>query len=262
MIDIQSLLPYYPQAIARQAAFHKHILKEYIELLALEHLSQTPYAAKTVFIGGTNLRIVHGIDRFSEDLDFDCKNLSSEEFTKITDMLVEYLRGNGLKVELRDKDNPRLTAFRRSLYFPGLLFEMGLTGHQEERFLMKIEAQDQGVSYTTQTALVNRCGFMYPITVPSKETLLSMKLSALLARAKGRDFYDTIFLWQQAEPDYNFLSERCGIASPSELKEALTNKLLSVDLKHKKRDFEHLLFNTSHSNHILLFKEFVESKIQ
>lgn len=261
MIDIQSLLPYYPQAIAEQAAFHKHILKEYIELLALEHLSQTPYAAKIVFIGETNLRIIHGINRFSEDLDFDCRNLSEEEFLKMTDMLVDYLRGNGLKVELRDKDNPKLTAFRRNIYFPGLLFDMNLTGHREERFLMKIEAQDQGVSYTPHTAIVNRCGFIFPITVPPKEVLLSMKLSALLARAKGRDFYDTLFLWQQTEPDYEFLGNRNGIASPDELKSALLNKLSTIDLRQKQRDFEHLLFNPSRSKQILFFKEFVDSKM-
>ncbi|MBR4512447.1 MAG: nucleotidyl transferase AbiEii/AbiGii toxin family protein, partial [Bacteroidales bacterium] len=54
-----------------------HVLKEYIELLALEHLSQSPYASKIVFIGGTCLRLVHGIDRFSEDLDFDCKGMDA-----------------------------------------------------------------------------------------------------------------------------------------------------------------------------------------
>jgi len=261
MIDIQSLLPYYPQAIASQAAFHKHILKEYIELLALEHLSQSPFSAKIVFIGGTNLRIVHGIDRFSEDLDFDCKSLSEGEFMKMTDGLAEYLTGNGLQVEIRDKESARLSAFRRNIYFPELLFEMNLTGHREERFLMKVEAQDQGVSYTPQTAIVSRCGFMFPITVPSKEVMLSMKLSALLARAKGRDFYDTLFLWQMAEPDYDFLRQRCGTATPAELKKALDNKLSTTDLKQKQRDFEHLLFNPAHSKKVLLFKEFVDSKI-
>ncbi|MBR3711437.1 MAG: nucleotidyl transferase AbiEii/AbiGii toxin family protein [Bacteroidales bacterium] len=145
MIDLPSLLAYYPPQIAANASFHKHILKEYIELLALEHLSQSPYAPKLVFIGGTNLRLVLGLDRFSEDVDFDCKQLNAEEFISMTDALVEYLHLNGLQVELRDKENPKLTAYRRNIYFPELLFEMNLTGHREERFLMKIEAQDQGV---------------------------------------------------------------------------------------------------------------------
>ena len=259
MIDIESLLPYYPKPIANNRSYHKHILKEYVELLALEYLSQSPFAPKLVFIGGTCLRLVHGIDRFSEDLDFDCKELSKEEFLKMTDTLVSHLRAGGLRVETRDKENARLNAFRRNLYFPGLLFELGLTGHREERFLMKIEAQDQCVEYAPQTAIVNRNGFLFPIRVPSKEVLLSMKLSALLARGKGRDFYDTVFLWQQTSPDYDFLRQRCGIGTPEELKTALMEKLSETKIEEKQRDFEHLLFTSNQSRKILYFAEFIEN---
>ena len=259
MIDLQSILAYYPPQIAANASFHKHILKEYIELLALEHLSQSPYAPKIVFIGGTNLRLILGLDRFSEDLDFDCKQLNAEEFISMTDALVEYLRLNGLQVELRDKENPRLTAYCRNIYFPELLFDMNLTGHREERFLMKIE--DQGVNYTPQTAMVSRNGFFFPVTVPSKSTMLSMKFAALLARAKGRDFYDTIFLWQQVQPDYDFLRQRCGIGDPEALKKALNDKLDTVDLVQKQKDFEHLLFNPSRSAQILHFRQFIDSML-
>lgn len=261
MIDLQSILAYYPPQIATNASFHKHILKEYIELLALEHLSQSPYATKIVFIGGTNLRLILGLDRFSEDLDFDCKQLNAEEFISMTDALVEYLRLNGLQVELRDKENPRLTAYCRNIYFPELLFDMNLTGHREERFLMKIEAQDQGVDYSPQTAMVSRNGFFFPVTVPSKSTMLSMKLAALLARAKGRDFYDTIFLWQQVQPDYDFLRQRCEIKNPEELKKSLIDKLDAVDLMQKQKDFEHLLFNPSRSAQILHFRQFIDSML-
>lgn len=261
MIDLPSLLAYYPPQIAANASFHKHILKEYIELLTLEHLSQSPYAPKLVFIGGTNLRLVLGLDRFSEDLDFDCKQLNAEEFISMTDALVEYLHLNGLQVELRNKENPKLTAYRRNIYFPELLFEMNLTGHREERFLMKIEAQDQGVDYTPQTAMVSRNGFFFPVTVPTKGIMLSMKLAALLARAKGRDFYDTIFLWQQAQPDYDFLRQRCGIGDPKALKKAINDKLDTVDLVQKQKDFEHLLFNPSRSAQILHFQQFIDSML-
>ena len=261
MIDLQSILAYYPPQIATNASFHKHILNEYIELLALEHLSQSPYAPKIVFIGGTNLRLILGLDRFSEDLDFDCKQLNAEEFISMTDALVDYLRLNGLQVELRDKENPRLTAYRRNIYFPELLFDMNLTGHREERFLMKIEAQDQGVDYTPQTAMVSRNGFFFSVTVPSKSTMLSMKLAALLARTKGRDFYDSIFLWQQVQPDYDFLRQRCGISDPKALKKAINDKLDTVDLVQKQKDFEHLLFNPSRSAQILHFQQFIDSML-
>ena len=261
MIDIKQLLPYYPKSIGDNATFHKHILKEYVELLALQYLSQSPFAPKLIFIGGTCLRMVYGIDRFSEDLDFDCKNLSLEEFVQMTDSLIDYLRGNGLKAEVRDRESSRLTAFRRNIYFPGLLFELNLTGHREERFLMKIEAQDQGVSYIPETAMVNRNGFLFTVSVPSKGVLLSMKLSALLARAKGRDFYDTIFLWQQTEPDYNFLSQRYGISTSQKLKAALNEKLSTTNLLDKQKDFQHLLFSGSGGDRIMLFKSFLEERL-
>ena len=37
MIDLSSILSFYPPQIAGNAVFHKYILKEYVELLALEH---------------------------------------------------------------------------------------------------------------------------------------------------------------------------------------------------------------------------------
>ena len=124
---------------------------------------------------------------------------------------------------------------------------------------MKIEAQDQGVDYTPQTAMISRNGFFFPVTVPSKGTMLSMKLATLLARAKGRDFYDSIFLWQQAQPDYDFLRQRAGIDTPETLKSALIDKLDTVNLELKRKDFEHLLFNPSRSAQILHFRQFIDS---
>ncbi|MBR3987612.1 MAG: hypothetical protein IKK04_10740 [Bacteroidales bacterium] len=80
--------------------------------------------------------------------------------------------------------------------------------------------------------------------------------------AKGRDFYDTIFLWQQAEPDYGFLVERCGISTPNELKASLDEKLAETNLHDKQKDFQHLLFTGNAGNRILLFKEFYERMLK
>ena len=240
----------------------KNSIKEVVQEIILCGLSRAGFFQTAAFYGGTALRIFHGLDRFSEDLDFDCKELTPEEFVQMTDALVVHLRNNGLTVEVRDKENSRLTAYRRNVYFPGLLFELNLTGHREERFLMKIEAQDQGVDYSSETAIISRNGFLFPVSVPSKGTLLSMKLSALLARAKGRDFYDTIFLWQQTEPDYDFLSKRCGIGTPQGLKEALGKKMEETHLSEKQKDFQHLLFSGTAGNKVLLFKDFFEDKLK
>lgn len=259
MIDINLIRSYFPGTIRNNAAFDKHMLKEYLQLMILDFISSSTYAGKLCFIGGTNLRLVYGIDRFSEDLDFDCKDMTKEDFMNMTDDILVFLRKNDLNVETRDRENPKLTAYRRNLYFPGLLFEMKLTGHKEERFLIKIEAQDQGVNYRTEVVDVKGCGFFFPIQAPPKEVLCAMKVSALLSRAKGRDFYDSMFLLSQVMPDFIFLKKRAGIGSIDELKAAIGDILARTDLASKSKDFEHLLFNSTNCSKILRFKEFVDS---
>ena len=257
MIDIEYIRSFFPPAIARESRFDRYMLKEYLQLLILDHLVTTSYFGKLTFIGGTNLRLVQGIDRFSEDLDFDCKDLSEADFMAMTDSVVQYLRLNNVEVETRDNQNPHLTAFRRNLYFPQMLFNLGLTGHRDERMLVKIEAQDQGVLYQPVVANINRMGFFFGVQVPPVDVLCAMKFAAILARQKGRDFYDVIFLLSKTKPNMDFLRARAGISSVEELKLALTQRLQDGDLNQKKRDFSHLLFNESNADRILQFTEIV-----
>lgn len=259
MIDVSFIKSYFPHYIRENVLFDTQILKEYIQLMILDYLSTTPYVKKLSFIGGTNLRLVKGIDRFSEDLDFDCKDMSKEEFMSMTDDVLTFLCRSGLHAEAKDRDNPKLTAYRRSIHFPQLLFELGLSGHRDQRFLIKVEAQDQGIEYTPVTVNVKGCGFFFPLQVPPDDVLCAMKLSALLQRAKGRDFYDAMFLLGQTMPNFDFLKQRCDVGSLDELKQAIYNLLLKIDLNIKKKDFEHMLFSRQNSDKILRFKEFVES---
>lgn len=259
MIDLEFIRSFFPPIIARESRFDRYMLKEYLQLLILDHLTTTPYLSKMSFIGGTNLRLIQGIDRFSEDLDFDCKDLSEDEFMAMTDSVVQYLRQNNVKVETRDKSNPHLTAYRRNLYFPQMLFDLGLTGHRDERLLLKIEAQDQGVQYQPVVTNINKMGFFFGIQVPSVDVLCAMKFAAILARQKGRDFYDAIFLLSKTKPNMDFLFARTGITSLEELKATIAERLQEIDLNQKKRDFMHLLFNESNADRILQFPQVVAS---
>jgi predicted nucleotidyltransferase component of viral defense system len=258
MIRLDQIRNFFPPQVRDNPVHQKYLLKEYIQLMILDYLSSTSYARKIVFIGGTNLRLIKGIDRFSEDLDFDCKNFTEEEFNEMTGSVLLYLERQGLKPETRENVNKELKAFRKNIFFPELLFEMELSGHREERFLIKIECQDQQVAYAHQMVNIKGCGFFFPFPVPSDAILTAMKLSALISRQKGRDFYDAIFLLGQSKPDYDFLADRCDIHNISQLKTALLSLLSSVNLEHKARDFEHLLFDKRNSARILGFKEYVE----
>lgn len=259
MIDLNYISTFFPSQFRDQSKYGKHLLKEYMELMVLDYLSSTKYIKKMAFIGGTNLRLVKGLDRFSEDLDFDLRDMTEEEFSDMTRDVVRFLHLNGLNAELKENKSPHLTAFRCNIYFPQLLFDMNLSGHRDERFLLKIEAQDQRVEYDPVTVQVRGCGFFFTLPVPPDSVLLAMKLSALLARGKGRDFYDVMFLFSLTEPDYSFLEKRVDIKNKEELKKALKEMLRKTDLNVKKRDFEHLLFNNASSSKILRFPEFLDT---
>jgi predicted nucleotidyltransferase component of viral defense system len=75
------------------------MMQEYIQLSVLDYLSTAQYIRKLILTGGTNLRLVKGIDRFSEDPDFDCKEMSKEELLKMSDDFMQFLKRNGYKVE-------------------------------------------------------------------------------------------------------------------------------------------------------------------
>jgi len=169
----------------------------------------------------------------------------------MTDDILQFLHHNDLRAEAKDRDNPRLKAFRRNIYFPELLFRLDLTGHRDERFLIKVESQDQLVHYKPEIVNIKGCGFFFPMPVPSNEVLCAMKVSAMLNRQKGRDFYDAMFLLSQTLPDFTFLKERSGISNLEELKQKASGIFKNIDLKNKMKDFEHLLFNKNNSVKIL-----------
>ncbi|MBG0860415.1 MAG: nucleotidyl transferase AbiEii/AbiGii toxin family protein, partial [Bacteroidales bacterium] len=243
MVELNLIKNYYPEQVRNNPLLSKSMMKEYIQLSILDYLSTTQYIRNLILIGGTNLRLTKGIDRFSEDLDFDCKEIDKVEFLQMSDDVMLFLKRNGYKAESRDKESPKLTAFRRNIYFPEFLFDMGFSGHRDERFLIKIEAQDQGVNYTREMKNIRGCGFYFPFPVPPDAVLCAMKATALLERGKGRDFYDLMFLLGQTKPDYDFLAKRTGIINAGELKAEVRKLLKVTDMKTKARDFEHLLFN-------------------
>jgi predicted nucleotidyltransferase component of viral defense system len=261
MVDLNLIKNYFPEQIRNNVLLGKSMIQEYIQLSILDYLSTTHFTRKLIFIGGSNLHLAMRIDRFSEDLDFDCKEMNKEEFLKMSDDVMLFLIRNGYKVESRDKNNSKLTAFRRNIYFPEFLFDLGLSGHRDERFLIKIEAQDQGVNYTPEMKNIRGCGFYFPFPVPADSILCAMKLTALLERGKGRDFYDVMFLLGLTKPDYDFLAKRIGIKNASELKIEVKKRLKSVNLKTKANDFEHLLFNKENNKRILRFEEFFEDAV-
>lgn len=252
MLDLQNIRAFYP-GFPESPDTDIQLYKEYLELMVLDFLSSHSLIGKLTFIGGTALRLLRQIDRFSEDLDFDCKNLSQEEFASLADDVVRFLRRSGLPAAAKEKESDALTAFRRTIQFPQLLYDLGLSPYREKKFVLKIEAQDQGVDYQREMFTVNRDGFYFRIPSPSDATLYAMKLSTILHRGKGWDFYDAMFLRSRSEPDMNYLSHREGIASGEELRYRIMQVCDRTDFRLKAQDFKYLLFRPENSSRILDF---------
>ena len=259
MLNLEQIQNYFPPQIKENPAHKKYIVKEYIQLMILDFLASSKFVKKITFIGGTNLRLVKGIDRFSEDLDFDCKNFYAEDFIEMSNSVLSFLQRSGIRAESREKQSEKLTAFRSRIYFPELLFELGLSAYKEERFLIKLESQNQEFEYTPKMANINNCGFFFLFPIPPDDVLCAMKLSALLSRAKGRDFYDALFLLSQTEPNYDYLTKKQNVHNQTELKIKLIESVEKVDLLQKSEDFEHLLFNKANKEKILHFSEFIKN---
>lgn len=255
-MPIEQIKNYFLPEIHENPVFKKYMLKEYIQLLLLDYLSTTPYIKKIALIGGTNLRLIKKIDRFSEDLDFDCKDLSKVQFLDMAGSVVQFLLRSGYRVEMKVDENKKLEAFRCNIYFPGFLYDLGLSAHRDERFLIKIESQDQKISYKTTIVNIKGCGLFFPFPVPPDSILCAMKIAAMLSRQKGRDFYDVMFLLSQIKPDFTYLSHKCNIPDLDELKNSVGIMLEKVDLSKKVNDFNHLIFNRRNSRRILFFKDF------
>jgi predicted nucleotidyltransferase component of viral defense system len=227
----------------------------------LDTIFSGEYASKMSFIGGTNLRILYNIQRFSEDLDFDCFNLSREEFMSLTNEVIRKLRQEGITVEADDKEkDKKLVAFRRNIVFPGLLYELGVTGHREKKLLIKIECEPHNYKYEPLKPIIQKFNIFTQIFAPSPAILLSMKTGAVLERGKGRDYYDFIFLSGITEPDFGYLGEKFGILNHAQLYEWILESCKTTNFELKSKDFGKLVFDPAETKKVLFFKEYIRQK--
>lgn len=263
MISFEEIKSFFAESLQKNPSHFEYMLKEYFHYRMLDIIFSGENAFNLSFIGGTNLRILHHIKRFSEDLDFDCFNLSREEFMNLTDRIIERLKQEGINIEADDKEkDKKLAAFRRNIVFPGLLFDLGFTGHREKKLLIKIECEPHNYEYKPEKPIIQKFNVFTRIFAPSPSVLLSMKTGAVIERGKGRDYYDFIFLSGITEPDFGYLKLKFGIADHPQLYNRILESCEKTDFRLKSRDFENLVFDTAESRKVLLFKDYILKKIK
>ena len=181
--------------------------REFLQELVLQIIDRQGYFKNLAFVGGTALRVLYDLPRFSEDLDFSLINKKGFSFTSLLKTIKKELELNGYFVEeTRAKDKVVLSEFIR---FKGLLHELGLSPQKSEKLFIKLEIDSNPPKgFETGVNLVNK-NFLFKVRHYKPASMFAAKLHALIFRkyAKGRDYYDLIwFLTRKVPINYLLLS--------------------------------------------------------
>ncbi len=256
MLNLQYIKEYYPSQLW---SFNRFILREYLQYKILEIIYDSPHANSLIFMGGTALRIIYNNNRFSEDLDFDNKNITESDFGKITEFIHSKLEQQGFEIQMR---NVYKGAYHCHIKFPGLLKEQGLSGQASERILIRLDTEPQHFDYKPDWKLINKFDVFTEVATTPEDILLSQKLYAIVNRPrnKGRDFYDIVFLLgKNIKPNYNYLEQKMKVSNSADLKEKVNKKLNQLSMIEMAQDVSPFLFNAKDEKKVLLFEKYFNS---
>jgi len=234
-------------------------IKEIAQEIALCSLARSNFFNSAAFQGGSCLRIVHKLNRFSEDLDFilfeSNKTFVWEPFLKA--LQSEFALYN-LEIQVIDRskaDQAVKQAFLKDTSFGKVLVlthPRSPSDKQSVQIKLEIDTNPPAGS-NFQTHYLD---FPYEFSIVTQDlpSLFASKCHALLCRpyTKGRDWFD--FVWYVSKkivPNYVHLTnalQQAGpwqgqnvIASGEWLVEALKNKIVTVDWTVAKTDAEYFL---------------------
>ena len=240
--------------------FPRGLLREYLQYLILDILYSNQLSNKLTFIGGTCLRIVYGIDRFSEDLDFDNKNLTQDQFIELCKYITNELSQYGYKVDVKFVFKK---AFHCYFKFSNILFENDLTPMKTEIINIHVDTSDQGYEYEPEIYILNKFDIFRQIQVAPKSVILSQKLWTITRRerSKGRDFYDILTLLKDTKPDIGFLEDKFGSKDAEEIKMKILEGIEDIDLDDMAKDVKVFLIKPKDSENIKLFREYLNQEL-
>lgn len=257
MLDFQQIKDQYPENLHR---FERAILREYLQYKILQAIFDSKKASKLAFLGGTALRIVHGNNRFSEDIDLDNFGLKWPEFEEVIQKVKRFLEFEGFNVEVRNVDKG---AYRCYLKIPALLYEQGLSPLPEEKILIQVDTTAQGYSYKPEIILLNKFDVFTDIRVTPLDILLSQKIYTSVNRkkTKGRDFYDITYLSSRTKPDLGYIQQKLGVKTAEGLRKEISSRIAEFDFKDLADDVAPFLMNKDEIKRVERFPEFWDQAI-
>lgn len=171
-------------------------LREALHHLILQETDRKGGFSQLCFVGGTALRILHGLDRFSEDLDFSTTEQLQKPFElfPLVQSVEKSLTAFGFNCEIK-KVRSKFAVSGCFFAFGGLLQALDRTFRESQKLLVKFKVDTnppKGAREETSPITGER---LYKVRHYDLPSLFAGKLNAVLCRlyTKGRDLYD--FLW-------------------------------------------------------------------
>lgn len=181
-------------------------LREILQEVALLGLWRGKFFDKAAFYGGTALRILYGLNRFSEDLDFSLlEPASSFDLSRFAPALEREIRSFGFDVKVTPR--PRGSAIQSAFLKADTLKELvtieagpGVLAALPRGKTVKIRLEvdtDPPPGFATETKFLLQ-PIPFPVRTYTLPDLFAGKMHAVLCRnwkgrVKGRDWFD--FVW-------------------------------------------------------------------
>jgi predicted nucleotidyltransferase component of viral defense system len=270
----QRLLSYQCQTILDQ----ENALKEIAQEIALMALSRAGFFRIAAFHSGTCLRILYGLSRFSEDLDFVLNNPDKNfDWSHYTKSMSEEFSAYGYTLEVKSKatlEKAVKSAFLKADSAGGILI---LKENRTNRPKIQIKLEIDSNPPSGSTNELKYLDFPLPFSVNTQDlpSLFAGKSHALLCRQyiKGRDWYD--FLWYVSKKtpiNFTLLSNALEQTGPWQKKhihvtpewylKELTIKIKHIDWDAAKKDVARFLKPRELATLNIWSEEFFLSRIE
>lgn len=237
------------------AETRRNALKEELQYYVLNFICHHTEYKSWIMYGGSALRIIHGLNRMSVDLDFEISHAVTEEFLEELKKKIEkhFLNTYGAGADFM---TAKITTNRGLL----LKFHVGEElsfGHSSKQVHVKIDLNYFVASETvTERRPINRDQLSFVIITYNMSALMASKLAAIFLRGtrgvgeavyeeKGRDIYDLLwYMGKKVVPDFDYLTAK-GIDAkdPRALFDKLTLQMNKVSDENLEQDLEPLFVN-------------------
>ncbi len=230
----------------------RNALKEELQFYVLNFVYHHPEYNKWIMYGGSALRIIHGLDRMSVDLDFEVSCAVTENFLEELKKEVE-----GYFINTYGADSDFLTikiAAGRGLTLKFYVGKELSFGNSSNQVHVKIDLNHFVAPKTvTERRPINRDQLSFVILTYNMGALMASKLAAIFLRGtrgvgdvvygeKGRDIYDLLwYMGKKVVPDFDYITAKgIDVKNPRALFDKLTLQINKVSDENLKNDLSPL----------------------